>query len=147
MSESQVDLGCSPAEAMEIVAGVAERWGAAWKADGRQSGELTLPARAGLRIGVVEGRLTVEARNGRSMARFDARQERWRIHWQAVVILLFGAVGALAAIAWPFHPSLLKLAPLGIGLAFAAWFLVASRLRSSGTEEFLEALREATERE
>ena len=67
------------------------------------------------------------------------------MHWQAVVILLFGTAGALATMLWPFYPRLLGLAPLGIVLSLAAWFLVASRLRSSGLEEFFAAVeREAS---
>lgn len=144
--ELRAELDASPAEALETVADVAEGWGGEWQTDAR-GGRLTLPVRAGLRIGLVEGSLTIEPREAGSTARFIPERQRWAVHWQAAVILLFGAVGGVIALAWPFFPQLLGLAPLGIILTLAAWFLVNSRLRSSGPEEFLAALTAATRRE
>ncbi len=37
----------------------------------------------------------------------------------------------------PFFPDLFQLLPFAVVLSLAAWFLVVSRLRSSGPEEFL----------
>ena len=38
---------------------------------------------------------------------------------------------------WPFFPRLLQLAPFGAVIALGGWFLVISRLRTSGPDEFL----------
>jgi hypothetical protein len=45
--------------------------------------------------------------------------------------------GAVLTMLWPFFPQLLPLAPFGAILALGGWFLVLSRLRNSGPDEFL----------
>lgn len=134
--EHQIDLAAPPREALSAVAAAAERWGAAWR-PGIDGGRLDLPVTAGVRRGVLSGELSVEpsASGSRLVLRVD--ESRYRVHWQAVLVLLFGAAGGIATLLWPFFPALLVFAPLGAVLAFAAWFMVASRLRSSGPEDFL----------
>ena len=41
---------------------------------------------------------------------------------------------------WPFYPQLIAVAPFGALLALGGWFLVVSRLRTSGPDEFLDAV-------
>jgi uncharacterized membrane protein HdeD (DUF308 family) len=56
------------------------------------------------------------------------------------MILLLSAFGAVLTFIWPFFPKLIAVAPFGALLALGGWFLVVSRLRSSGPEDFLAAL-------
>jgi hypothetical protein len=55
----------------------------------------------------------------------------------AVAVLVIGAVAGVLLALWPFFPKLLVAAPLAAVLAFLTWFMVVSRLRMSGPEEFL----------
>ena len=115
----------------------AELWGAAWRADG-WGGRLELPVTAGLRRGVVRGRLSVvEAADG-SRVLFTVEESRHTLNRAALGVLLLGGIGALAATLWPFFPALLAVAPLAIVLALSAWLLVASRQGTSGPDDFLE---------
>ncbi len=115
----------------------AQMWGAAWQPDG-WGGRLELPVTAGLRRGVVRGRVSVEAAANGSRILFRVEESRHTLNVAAVVVLLMGGFGGLAATLWPFFPPLLSLAPLSVVLALAAWLLVASRVRTSGPEDFLE---------
>ncbi len=72
----------------------------------------------------------------------SAESERYRLNVPAVAILSFGGLGAIAATLWPFFPSLLGVAPLAVVLALCAWFLVASRVRTSSPAEFLDLVVE-----
>jgi len=65
------------------------------------------------------------------------------VHAGSVVVLSIAVVPALGALAWPFWPPLLALAPLAAVLGLLAWWLVVARLRSSGPEEFFAALAAA----
>lgn len=144
MEAQEIDIAATKADTLELLAAVAEDWGADWRPNA-WGGRLELPVRAGLRRGRLVGQVRVEGQARGSRIRFDIDEEHYSLHWQAAVILLFGAFGAIAAMLWPFYPSLLGLAPLGIILSLAAWFLVASRLGSSGPEEFFAAVeREAS---
>jgi len=140
METFELDTEAVPADTLSLLGAVAEDWGGRWQSNA-WGGRLELPVRAGLRRGVVLGQVRVEAQPRGARIRFDTEEEHYSVHWQAVVILLFGAAGAVAAMLWPFYPQLLGLAPLGIVLSLAAWFLVASRLRSSGLEEFFDAVK------
>ena len=124
---------------MKALAEHAENWGAEWtpRIDG---GEIKLPVTAGLRRGVIAGRITLERHNGASRATLDVNGSEWTINRTAVGILLSGALGGLVLILLPFFPKLLQLMPIAVMLSLAAWFLVVSRLRSSGAEEFLDDL-------
>ena len=127
-------------EALASIAEAAEAWGAEWSRQGT-GGRLALPVTAGLRHGILDGRVWTEpgGEGGRgTRVRFRVDETRWALHWRAVVILLFGALGAVAFTLWPFYPALLAVAPVSLVLAFAAWFLVASRLRNAGPEDFFE---------
>ena len=115
----------------------AEIWGAGWRPDG-WGGRLELPVTAGLRRGVVSGRVSVETTPNGSRVLFRVEESHHTLNVAATMVLLLGAVGALAVTLWPLFPPLLALAPLSLVLAFTAWLLVASRLRTSGPEDFLE---------
>lgn len=128
-----------PDEALAEVARVVEDWGGRWQ-PGIGGGRLELPVTAGLRRGVLAGRLAIARHPAGSRLSLEIEESRWQVHRSGVAVLLLGAAGALSVTLWPFFPALLGLAPLGGVLAFVAWFLIVSRLRSSGAEEFLEQL-------
>ncbi len=139
--EHFVELPLATDEALAAVAAAAEVWGAEWRREG-SGGRLVLPVTAGLRHGRLSGRVSTEpAHQGTgTRLRLEVEDSRYLLHWRAVVILLFGALGAISFTLWPFFPPLLSFAPVALVLAFAAWFLVASRLRTAGPEEFFELL-------
>jgi hypothetical protein len=56
------------------------------------------------------------------------------------MILLVAVAGGLLTVLWPFFPQLMNVAPFGALLALGGWFLVVSRLRTSGPDEFLVAV-------
>ncbi len=99
-----------------------------------------MPATPGRRRRPIQGRITVERRDGGSRALLIVSDSQWVVNRTGVGILLSGALGGLVLILLPFFPDLLQLMPIAVMLSLAAWFLVVSRLRSSGPEEFLEAL-------
>lgn len=134
-----VTSSLAPHEALSEVARAVEDWGGRWQ-PGIDGGRLELPVTAGLRRGVLAGRLAVEGHPAGSRLSLEVEESRWELHRSAVVVLLLGAAGALSVTLWPFFPALLGLAPVGAILAFAAWFLIVSRLRTTGAEEFLEQL-------
>jgi len=86
---------------------------------------------------VLLGPLTVEPAEGGSLLHFVEEESHQSVNRPAFFILLLGALGAGATILWPLYPPLLGFAPVGVVLALAAWLLVASRLRTSGPEDFL----------
>lgn len=66
----------------------------------------------------------------------EVEKEEFWLNRGAVFVLLCGAIGGLSVALWPIWPPLLGLAPVGAILAILAWLMVASRLRSSGMEDF-----------
>lgn len=120
----------------------AEVWGAEWS---RQGGRLALPVSAGLRSGRVEARLWTEPAAAGSVLVLRVEQTAYRLRTNAVVVLGIAAAGALTTVVWPLFPRLLPLVPLGLVLAVGAWFLVITRLATSGPEDFLEVVRQAAE--
>jgi hypothetical protein len=143
------------AATLRELAETADEWGAGWTPEapsgegsigGAQGGRLELPVTAGIRHGVVSCRVRAEptagAREGSCRLSLEIESERYRLNVPAVAILSFGGLGAIAATLWPFFPVLLGLAPLAVVLALCAWFLVASRVRTSSPAEFLELVVE-----
>jgi len=61
------------------------------------------------------------------------------------MILIFGAVGGLLLVVAPLVPALFELIPAAIVLLVAAWFMVASRLRTRGPDDFLELVESMLE--
>ena len=130
-----------PAAALLSIRQLADLWGADWQGEGN-SGRLKLPVSAGLRRGWVSGTLRVEPLGEDLRLRFEEQESDYRLLWPAVGFLLLSSVGGLFSMVWPFfahaRPELLAAAPLAFFLALGGWFLVISRLRNSGPEEFLE---------
>lgn len=104
---------------------------------------LEIPVLAGLRRGRARGRLRLEPTPGGCEAVFLVETGELELNLAACGILLLSATGGVISMAWPWFPRLLPAVPLGLVLAVGGWLLIASRLRSSGPEEFLGALRAA----
>jgi len=139
--EHAIDLPHAPAAALRALGAAAEEWGAdfAPAVTGGPGGELRLPVVAGLRRGLLSGPVAVTpAPAGRgSRLVFRPVAQDYYLETTAIALLSIAAAGALLTVAWPLFPQLLPVAPLGAVLAVGGWFLVLSRLRGQGPEEFL----------
>jgi hypothetical protein len=145
--EHAIDLPQAPAAALRALGIASEEWGAefaphssaATRGPGNGGGELRLPVVAGLRRGLLSGPVAVTpAPAGRgSRLVFRPVAQDYYLETTAIALLSMAAAGALLTVAWPLFPQLLPVAPLGAVLAVGGWFLVLSRLRGHGPEEFL----------
>jgi hypothetical protein len=136
----EVELARRPAEAAEAIARAAEEWGGEWTATA-EGGRLALPVVFGLRRGAAVGRVEIVGLgSARARVTWTLEESHLEVHRGSVAVLSIAAVPALGALAWPFWPPLLALAPLAAVLGFLAWWLVVARLRSSGPEEFFSSL-------
>lgn len=139
MAEHAIELNLTPDEALAAVGRTAEDWGAEFQRDG-DGGRLHLPVLAGLRKGLVSGSVEVRPASAGSRVVFRPDTSIYYVQTQAVMVLLFSIAGALLTVAWPFFPDLLTVAPFGAVIAIGGWFLVLSRLRTSGPDDFLGAV-------
>lgn len=137
--EHSISMDVPPAEALAALRRTAEDLGAELQEEGT-GGKLHLPVLAGLRRGLVSGDVEILPANGGSRLIFRPETAVYHVQTQAVMILLFATAGALLTVLWPFFPALLQAAPFGALIALGGWFLVISRLRTSGPDEFLEAV-------
>jgi hypothetical protein len=142
--EHAVDLPHAPAAALRALGAAAEEWGADFAPTvmggaGGPGGELRLPVVAGLRRGLLSGPVAVTAAPAGRGSRLVFRPvaQDYYLETTAIALLSMAAAGALLTVAWPLFPQLLPVAPLGAVLAVGGWFLVLSRLRGQGPEEFL----------
>lgn len=135
----QIELELPTEASLAALATAAAEWGALWEPDG-SGGRLTLPVVAGLRRGNLIGRVHARALDEGTRLSLDIDTERLTVNRPAVAVLAGGGAGGLAVALWPFWPPLLRLLPLGAVLALSAWFLVTSRLRHAGAEEFLQLI-------
>lgn len=139
MNHHELDIDLQPEAAADALARAAEDWGAEWT-PGRGGGRLVLPVVFGLRRGFAVGRVDIARLGGGSRLTWQLEESRLEVHRAAVAVLCFAAVPLLATLAWPFHPPLLALAPFAAVMGLLAWWLVVSRLRNSGPEDFLAAV-------
>ncbi|HXO26281.1 MAG TPA: hypothetical protein VOA80_02985 [Thermoanaerobaculia bacterium] len=137
--EHAIDLPHAPAAALRALGAAAEEWGAdfAPAVTGGPGGELRLPVVAGLRRGLLSGPVAVKPAGRGSRLVFRPVAQDYYLETTAIALLSIAAAGALLTVAWPLFPRLLPVAPLGAVLAVGGWFLVLSRLRGQGPEEFL----------
>lgn len=135
MELHEIDVGLEPEEAAGAVARAAEDWGAEWTPE-RGGGRLVLPVVFGLRRGVAVGRVDIASSGRGSRLTWRLESSELVLHRSAVGLLALSAVVLLAATAWPFHPPLLALVPFAAVVGLLAWWLVVSRLRNSGPEDF-----------
>lgn len=145
MESHQIELDLPAEASLAAVATVAAEWGARWRPEG-WGGDLTLPVTAGLRRGYLECRIHARSRGGGTHLTLDVDDARLTVNRPAVAVLASGGAGGLAVALWPFWPPLLSLVPLGAVLAVCAWFLVSSRLRNAGAEEFLKLILDEARR-
>jgi hypothetical protein len=142
VAEHAVEIEISPEKALAAVGRTAEDWGAELQPGtaGTTGGRLRLPVVAGLRRGLITGAVEVQAATGGSRVVFRPETSVYHVQTASVVVLLLAVCGGLLTVLWPFFPELLAIAPFGALLALGGWFLVISRLRSAGPEEFLAAV-------
>ena len=135
--EHSVGLTVPPDRALAAVAATAEAWGAEWQTRSG-GGQLVLPVLAGIRHGFARGSVRAEGRSGGgSRLTFVPEEIHYGLNGSAVAILVLASLGGLLTVLWPFYPKLLAAAPLGAVIALSGWFLVVSRLRTSGPDDFL----------
>ena len=137
--EHAIELDLPPAGALSALRKAAEEWGAELQEEG-DGGTLHLPILAGLRRGLMSGPVEIRPAEGGSRVTFRPETSVYYVQTQAVMVLLLAVVGGLLTVLWPFFPKLLEVAPFGAVVALGGWFLVISRLRTSGPDEFLEAV-------
>ena len=136
MPEHVLDLPERPDAVMAALRRAAEDWGAELHKE--ESGWwLHLPVVHGLRRGLVSGPVRVDPAPDGARVVFEPRESQLYVQAASVVILLLAVFGAAFTVLWPFFPGLLPVAPFGALLALGGWFLVISRLRTSGPDEFL----------
>jgi len=143
LERCEVELALAPARAAEAIAATAEPWGAEWTPH-EGGGRLSLPVVFGLRRGQLVGELTITASATGSRVAWRQLESHLEVHRSSVAVLSIAAIPLLGVLGWPLWPALLAFAPLAVVLGFLAWWLVISRLRSSGPEDFLAALASAT---
>jgi len=139
VAEHEIDLQLTPEEALAVLRQTAEDWGARFEPSGT-GGRLDLPVLAGMRRGLVSGPVEVQPAGGGSRLVFRPESAVYHVQTAAVVILLVATAGAGLVLVWPFVPGLMAVAPFGAILALGGWFLVVSRLRTSGPDDFLAAV-------
>jgi len=139
MTEHTIELAGDPERVRTALGTAAEWWGAELEAEG-DGYRLQLPVVAGLRRGLVGGTVAIAPESDGSRLVFHVESETYRVHLAPVAVLVAAALGSLVVLAWPFFPSLLGLAPFAALLALGGWFLVVSKLRASGPQEFLESV-------
>lgn len=120
----------------------AEAWGAEWQPE-EAGGRLRLPVAAGLRRGVLSGRLTLTTSHELV---FTVEDSRLVLHGPSVAMLALAAAGGVATVVGPFFvhrfPTILAIAPLAILLAVGGWFVVVANQRLLGVDDFLEFVEE-----
>ena len=146
--EHRIEIGCDEEETLSAAEEAAEVWGADWRRTGRLV-EIALPVKAGLRRGLLRGSLFAEPSESGSQLIFQVEESQYQVAWREFLVLLMGAAGGLSTIVIPFFPHLYPLLPMAFLLPLVAWFLVVSRSRSRGAQDFLDLVAEvaATEQE
>ncbi|MCP4200369.1 MAG: hypothetical protein GY769_00350 [bacterium] len=142
VQDHRVSVALSAEQSLEAVERAAELWGAQWNRLGT-GGRLEIPVHAGVRHGIVTGRLWTEPERDGTSVVVRVESSHYSLKKGAVSILAVGALGALALTLWPLYPPLLAVAPLALVFAFVAWLVIASRLQSAGVEDFLKMVASA----
>lgn len=137
--EHAIELSEPPDLVGAALARAADGWGAELERDAESGngGTLHLPFVAGLRRGLISGPVTVEPIAEGSRVVFREERSIRHVHTPSLFVLLIACLGGLLTVLWPFYPRLLPISSLGAVLALGGWFLVISRLQTSGPDEFL----------
>jgi hypothetical protein len=144
MSQHNARVAADPDRALAAVGEAAEIWGGEWQRLGT-GGRIELPVTVGIRHGYIEGEVTTARDGDATEVTVHVERSDYNLHWPSFMVLLFGAVGGLGIVAAPFFPALFPLAPAGVILSLAAWFMVASRVRTRAEREFFELVDELLE--
>ena len=136
MPEHTLTLEQRPDAALAALRRAADDWGAELRKE-ESDLWLYLPVIHGLRRGLIAGPVRVDPAADGCRIVFRPEESHLPVQAAPVIVLLLAVAGAALAMIWPFFPNLLPLAPFGAILALGGWFLVLSRLRTSGPEEFL----------
>ncbi|HWM92551.1 MAG TPA: hypothetical protein VN493_17435 [Thermoanaerobaculia bacterium] len=137
MPEYTLDVPDRPDAALAALRRAADDWGAELRKEPGSGLWLYLPVIHGLRRGMVSGPVRVEPAEDGARVVFDPAESDLYVQMASVMILLIAVAGALLTVLWPFFPWLLPISAFGAILALGGWFLVVTRLRTSGPEEFL----------
>lgn len=129
---------------MAAVSDAAQMWGADWQPADHE-GRLRLPVVQGLRHGIVQGTLRVEAVGAGTLLRYELEDTSYTLNRSALAILVLGGLGGLTIVFWPLSPTILQLAPIGAVLALVAWLMVVSRLRNSEPADFFDLVANLAE--
>ncbi len=142
MIRHEVCLALPVGELPAALAAAAAEWGAEWRSDGagREGGRLVLPVVFGLRRGVLIGRVEFEPAGDGARISWNLEETHLHVQRASVAVLVFAVVALLPALAWPFQPQLMALLPFAVVMGLLAWWLVLSRLETSGPEEFFATL-------
>lgn len=144
MRNHQVEIQATHAETLRAVGEAADLWGGEWHRLG-SGGALGLPVSAGLRLGELKGQVSTERSANGTRLVYHVQESHYRLRLAHFFVLLVGGIGGVVTVLVPFFPGLVGLVPLAGLLLLLAWFLVASRLNSSGVEEFLDLVRDLAE--
>ena len=138
MNRHEVRVDLPVAELPAALAAAAEAWGAEWTSDSapRDGGRLVLPVVFGLRRGVLVGRVDFEPAGDGARLVWQLEESHLELQRASVAILAFTILVLLPALAWPFNFKLIALLPFAAVMGLLAWWLVLSRLETSGPEEF-----------
>lgn len=138
MIHHEVRVALPIAELPAALAAAAVAWGAEWSYDSanRDGGRLILPVVFGLRRGVLIGRVDFEPAGDGARLAWKLEESHLEVQRASVAVLVLAVLALLPALAWPFQPKLLALLPFAAVMGLLAWWLVLSRLETSGPEEF-----------
>jgi hypothetical protein len=130
------------ADLPDALARAAAAWGAEWNGDATghpersSGGQLVLPVVFGLRRGVLVGRVDYAPAGDGVRLVWQLEESHLELQRASVAVLVLAVVALLPALAWPFNLKLLALLPFAAVMGLLAWWLVLSRLETSGPEEF-----------
>jgi hypothetical protein len=149
LNHHEVRVALTLAELPDALAHAADGWGAEWTlADGRRdSGRLVLPVVFGLRRGVLVGRVDFTPSGDGAQLVWQLEESHLELQRASVAVLVLAVLALLPALAWPFLPRLLALLPFAAVMGLLAWWLVLSRLETSGPEEFFATVGPATQKQ
>lgn len=141
LQDHRLEIEARADELLDEIEEAAEIWQADWHRHGT-GGSLALPVDVGLKQGLLTGEITTTQKGDRVEVVYSVTDEQYRVRTPAAVVLLFGAAGGLLLVLVPLFPQLFKLVPAALLFSVAAWFLVASQIRTRGPQEFLALLEE-----
>lgn len=142
MTRHELRVALTLADLPGALTQAADAWGAEWSADEARlpaspsGGRLVLPVVFGLRRGVLVGRVDFAPAGDGVRLVWQLEESHLELQRASVAILAFTVLALVPALAWPFNLKLFALLPFAAVMGLLAWWLVLSRLETSGPEEF-----------